>query len=115
MPHVEFNYTDDFEEVIEQGLSSAQIQLLKELFQKHMVDEDQLYHIMHKRPEAIGFKIGDCVFYKGYIHLRPNQTEFKVNEVVKIHLDCLTDVTIKPITGGDSQRVYHRDLIKINY
>ena len=114
MPHVEFNYENDFEEIIKKGLSPAQFQLLKELFQKHMIDEDQLYYIMHKKPEAIGFKKGDRVLYKGYTHLRPNQTEFKVNEVTAIHLDCLTDVRIQPITGGDSRRVYHRDLVKIN-
>ena|SRR5690606_10330217 len=114
MPYVEFNYHDDFEKIVEQGLSSAQFQLLRELLQSHNVDKEQLYHIMHKRPEAIKFKVGDHVLYMGYTHLRPNQTEFKVHEVIRIHLDCLTDVTIRPIAGGDTNRVYHRDLVKIN-
>lgn len=78
-----------------------------------MVDEDQLYNIMHKRSEAIGFKPGDRVLYKGYTHLRPTQKEYKVYEVSRLHLDCLTDVSIKPVSGGDSKRVYHRDLVKI--
>ena len=56
MPHVEFNFRDDFEHMIEQGLSSAQFQLLKELFEHHNIDEDQLYYIMHKKPDAIKFK-----------------------------------------------------------
>tara|TARA_R110002050_G_scaffold109897_1_gene221700 strand:- start:243 stop:590 length:348 start_codon:yes stop_codon:yes gene_type:complete len=114
MPHVEFNYREDFEHIVKQGLSSAQFQLLKELFQNHNVDQDQLYYIMHKKPEAIKFKKGDHVLYVGYTHLRPSQTEFVVNEVIKIHIDCLTDVTIKPLSGGHTQRVYHRDLIKID-
>ena len=114
MPYIEFNFSNDFEKIIKNGLSPAQFQLLKELFQKHRVDENQLYYIMHKRPEAIGFKPGDRVLDTGYTHLRPDQTEFKVYEVSKIHLDCLTDVSIKPLSGGDSRRVYHRNLVKID-
>ena len=86
----------------------------RELFEHYNVDKDHLYYIMHKMPEAIKFKKGDHVLYMGYTHLRPNQSEFIVYEVVKINLDALTDVTIKPLTGGDTQRVYHRDLVKIN-
>ena len=115
MPHIEFNYKDHFESKLEKGLSSSQSQLLKELLEKHKVDKDQLYYIMHKMPEAIGFENGDRVLYMGYTHLRPEQTEFKVYEVTRIHLDCLTDVTITPINGGNSLRVYHRDLYKIKY
>ena len=48
------------------------------------------------------------------IHLKSNKTEFVVHEVIKLHLDCLTDVTIKSLKNGESQRVYHRDLIKFN-
>lgn len=114
MPHVEFNFKDDFEHKVKQGISSAQLQLLNELFDKHNVDKDQLYYIMHKKPEAIGFKIGDHVLYIGYTNLKSNKTEFVVHEVIKLHLDCLTDVTIKSLKNGESQRVYHRDLIKIN-
>lgn len=113
MSEVKFNYKNDFERIVKQGLSSAQFQLLIELFQKHRINEEHLYYVMHKRPEAIGFKKGDRVLDMGYTHLRPNQSEFKVYEVIKIHLDCLTDVSIKPITGGDSLRVYHRNLMKI--
>jgi hypothetical protein len=113
MPHVEFNFGIDFEQIVKQGLSSAQFQLLKELFDKYNVDKNQLYYIMHKKPEAIKFKIGDHVLYLGYTHLRPNQSEFVVYEVVKLHLDYLTDVTIKSLNDGSSQRVYHRDLVKI--
>lgn len=113
MPNVEFNY-GDFQRQLVKGLSSAQSQLLTELLQKHEINKDQLFYIMNKRPEAIGFKKGDRVLYKGYSHLRPNQTEFIVHEVTQLHLDCLTDVRIKPITGGNTRRVYHRDLIKIN-
>lgn len=114
MPNIDFNFRKDFEKIVNEGLSPAQFQLLKELFQKHLVDENQLYYIMHKRPEAIGFKIGDRVLDMGYTHLSPNQNEFSVYEVSKIHLDCLTDVSIKPLLGGDSRRVYHRDLVKID-
>lgn len=113
MPNVKFNFREDFEKKVELGLSPAQLQLLKELFQKHHVCEDELYYIMHKKPEAIKFNIGEHVLYLGYTHLRPDQTEFTVYEVIKIHVDCLTDVTIKPITGGETQRVYHHDLVKI--
>lgn len=113
MPFVRFNFRNDFEEVTKKGLSPAQFQLLKELFLKHQVDEDELYNIMHKKPEAIGFKPGDRVLYKGYTHLRPNQKEFKVYEVSRLYLDCLTDVSIKPVSGGEYKRVYHRDLVKI--
>ena len=114
MPNVEFNFRKDFEQKVEKGLSSAQFQLIQELFEHYNVDKDHLYYIMHKMPEAIKFKKGDHVLYMGYTHLRPNQSEFIVYEVVKINLDALTDVTIKPLTGGDTQRVYHRDLVKIN-
>jgi len=114
MTRIKFNYTTDFENIIKQGLSNAQLQLLKELLQKHNVDEEQLFYIMHKKDEAIGFTIGDRVLYKGYTHLRPNQTEFKVYEITNIYNDCLTDVRIKPVSGGESIRVYHRHLEKIN-
>ncbi len=113
MPFVNFNFKKDFEEIVKAGLSPAQFKLLNELFRKHNVDEDQLYYIMHKHQEALGFNIGDRVLYVGYTHLRPNQTEFDVYEVVSIHLDCLTDISIKPVNGGESKRVYHSDLIKI--
>jgi hypothetical protein len=114
MPFVKFKFRDDFEEITKKGLSPAQFQLLKELFLRYQVDEDELYNIMHKRPEAIGFKLGDRVLYKGYAHLRPDQKEFKVYEVSRLHLDCLTDVSIKAVSGGEKQRVYHRDLVKID-
>ncbi len=113
MPFVQFNFRNDFEEITERGLSPAQFQLLKELFLEYRIDEYELYNIMHKKPEAIGFKPGDRVLYKGYTHLRPGQKEFKVYEVSGLHLDCLTDVSIKPVSGGKTQRVYHRDLVKI--
>lgn len=114
MPYVEFNFSDDFEKMAKQGISSAQFQLLKELFDKHNIDKDQLYYIMHKKPEAIKFKKGDHVLNLSYTYLRPDQTEFVVHEVVKLHIDCVTDVTIKSLSDGNTQRVYHRDLVKIN-
>lgn len=114
MPNVEFNFKQDFENIIQQGITPAQVQLLKELFEKYNVNEDEIFYIMHKKPEAIKFKKGDHVLYLGYAHLRPSQMEFEVNEVVNIHLDCLTDVSIRRLSGGESYRVYHRDLVKID-
>lgn len=60
MPNVKFNFREDFEKKVELGLSPAQLQLLKELFQKHHVCEDELYYIMHKKPEAIKFYRTTC-------------------------------------------------------